>query len=53
MARVVRAIALLSLAAVVRLRGLGATLAVFFQGYVNDYLGAFWIRRGCRSLCCM
>lgn len=46
MARVVRAIALLSLAAVVRLRGLGATLAVFCQGYVNDYLGAFWIRRG-------
>ena len=42
----VPAIALLSLAAVVRLLGLGATLAGFFQGYVNDYLGAFWIRRG-------
>lgn len=46
MARLVPAIALLSPAGVVRLRGLGATLAGFFQGYVNDYLGAFWIRRG-------
>ena len=46
MARGVRAIALLSQAAVVRLPRLGATLAGFFQGYVNDYLGAFWIRRG-------
>lgn len=46
MARLVAAIALLSPAGVVRLQGLGATLAGFFQGYVNDYLGAFWIRRG-------
>lgn len=39
-------IALLSPAGEVRLRVLGTTLAGFFLGYVNDYLGAFWIRRG-------
>ena len=46
MAFLVPAIALLSPAGVVRLPELGATLAGFFQGYVIDYLGAFWIRRG-------